>query len=72
MFGLCIVDVSGDVEETVRRLKTVRGVKDSFIVYGAHDIVTLLNAKDLGEVRQVVFSIRKVPGVLRTETLIEV
>ena len=41
-------------------------------MYGAHDIVTLLNAKDLGEVRQVVFSIRKVPGVLRTETLIEV
>ncbi|HYA22022.1 MAG TPA: Lrp/AsnC ligand binding domain-containing protein [Thermoproteota archaeon] len=72
MFGLCIIDVSGDVEDTVNRLKTVKGVKDAFIVYGAHDIVTLLNAKDLSEVRQIVFSIRKVPGVLRTETLIEV
>jgi hypothetical protein len=41
-------------------------------VYGGHDIVALLNAKDLSEVREVVFDIRKVPGVLRTETLIEV
>jgi hypothetical protein len=72
MFGICIIDVSGDVEETVKQLKTVKGVKDSFIVYGGHDIVALLNAKGLNEVREVVFNIRKVPGVLRTETLIEV
>jgi uncharacterized protein with GYD domain len=72
MFGLCTIDVSGDIQEIVKQLKTVKGVKDSFIVYGGHDIVALLNAKDLSEVREVVFDIRKVPGVLRTETLIEV
>jgi len=71
MFGLCIIDVSGDVQETVTQLKKVKGVKDSFIVYGGHDVVALLNAKGLNEVREVVFDIRKVPGVLRTETLIE-
>ena len=72
MFSLCIIDVSGDVQGTVKQLKTVKGVRDSFIVYGGHDIVTLSNAKDLNEVREAVFDIRKVPGVLRTETLIEV
>jgi len=35
-------------------------------------MVALLNAKDLNEIRDIVFEIRKIRGVMKTETLIEV
>jgi DNA-binding Lrp family transcriptional regulator len=72
MFALCILDVSGDVEEVLALTKKAKGVKDAFIVFGGHDLVALLNAKDLNEIRQVVFEIRRIRGVTKTETLIEV
>lgn len=72
MFGLCIVDVAGDVQEELALMKRTKGVKDAFIVFGGHDMVALLNAKDLSEIRAIVFEIRKIRGVTKTETLIEV
>ena len=72
MIGLCIVDVTGDVQEELALMKKTKGVKDGFIVFGGHDMVALLNAKDLNEIRDIVFEIRKIRGVMKTETLIEV
>ncbi|CAE6499360.1 MAG: Lrp/AsnC family transcriptional regulator [Candidatus Nitrosotenuis sp.] len=46
-------------------------VYNSFPVSGQFDAVALINVQDLSEIRQITTKIQNIPGVERTETMVE-
>ncbi|KYH38235.1 MAG: AsnC family transcriptional regulator [Candidatus Hecatellales archaeon B24] len=60
----------GTSEEIVRTRK-VRGVKLANSVFGRFDAVVVVEAKDLEELRKIVYEmIEQLPNIVHTETLI--
>ena len=60
----------GTSEEAVRA-RRVRGVKLANSVFGRFDAVIMVEAKDLEELRRIVYEmIEQLPNVVHTETLI--
>ncbi|MHC1590238.1 MAG: Lrp/AsnC family transcriptional regulator [Candidatus Hecatellaceae archaeon] len=60
----------GTSEEIVRTRK-VRGVKLANSVFGRFDAVVVVEAKDLKELRKIVYEmIEQLPNIVHTETLI--
>jgi len=70
--GLVLVRLSaGKEKETLGRIKATKGVSHVSAVYGRWDLVLDLETEDLPGLSQtVVRSIRTIPGVLSTETLV--
>ncbi len=54
------------------RLRKVRAIYDSFPVSGQFDAVALIEVKNLAEIKDVTTEIQLIPGVERTETMVEV
>ena len=54
------------------RLRKVNLISDSFPVSGQFDAVAVIDVKELSEIKDVTTEIQKIPGVERTETMVEV
>lgn len=56
-------DVAGE-------LLKMGGVSEVSVVYGEYDVFARVEAKDLKELDGIVTSVRHVPGILKTSTLV--
>jgi DNA-binding Lrp family transcriptional regulator len=66
----CVV---GKEKEVLKRLLEISGVKEAHIVYGAYDIVTLLEEETMQELRDTINTkIRRFEQVLTAMTMIVV
>ena len=54
------------------RLLKINLVYESFPVSGQFDAVALVNVKNLAEIKKVTVNIQHIPGVERTETMVEI
>ena len=54
------------------RLRKVDKVTESFPVSGQYDAVAVIGVNELFEIKDITTQIQKIPGVIRTETLVEV
>ncbi|MBC8251983.1 MAG: Lrp/AsnC ligand binding domain-containing protein [Candidatus Nitrosopelagicus sp.] len=54
------------------RLRKVEKVTESFPVSGQFDAVAVINVEELSEIKDITTKIQKIPGVERTETMVEV
>ena len=63
----------GKEEETLDALKNIPQVKEAYIVYGIYDLVVVIEAKALDEIRDIVVNrIRRIPTVKETITMVVV
>jgi DNA-binding Lrp family transcriptional regulator len=70
--GLVLVRLmSGNEKDTLQKIKNTKGVSHVSAVFGRWDLVLDMETEDLASLSNtVVDSIRSVPGVLSTETLV--
>ena len=54
------------------RLRKVNSVAESFPVSGQFDAVVVIDVDELSQIKDVTIEIQKIPGVERTETMVEV
>ena len=54
------------------RLRKVDKITESFPVSGQYDAVALIDVNELFEIKDITTQIQKIPGVIRTETMVEV
>ena len=54
------------------RLRKISKINESFPVSGQFDAVAVINVGELSEIKDVTTEIQKIPGVERTETMVEV
>ena len=54
------------------RLRKVDKITESFPVSGQYDAVAVIDVKELFEIKDITTQIQKIPGVIRTETMVEV
>ena len=60
-----------EVADAVRRIGSQLGVEaEAYVVYGEYDVAAKIVADSLRKIDKAVTSIRSLPGVLRTVTLI--
>jgi len=72
IYLLARVDV-GRLEEVVHRLREIREVADVQAVTGPYDVIVKVEAERIPTALDVVLQrIRRIPGVLATETLVAV
>lgn len=56
-----------ETRDAYRQLKGLKAVTASFMVYGRFDAVAIIQAKNLEEIRHILFSeIQPIPGVIET------
>ncbi|MCX8175857.1 MAG: Lrp/AsnC ligand binding domain-containing protein [Candidatus Bathyarchaeota archaeon] len=65
-----IVCEIGKESEIRGELEKIRGVTEARTVYGEYDVVARLETQSLRELDEIVTNIRKIPGIVRTITLI--
>jgi DNA-binding Lrp family transcriptional regulator len=54
------------------RLRKVDKITESFPVSGQYDAVAVIDVNELSEIKDITTQIQKIPGVIRTETMVEV
>ena len=54
------------------RLRKVNNIKESFPVSGQFDAVAVIDVEKLNDIKDITTQIQKIPGVERTETMVEV
>jgi len=54
------------------RLRKINKINESFPVSGQFDAVAVIDVDKLSEIKDVTTEIQKIPGVERTETMVEV
>ena len=54
------------------RLRKVDKIAESFPVSGQYDAVAVIDVNELFEIKDITTQIQKIPGVIRTETMVEV
>ena len=61
----------GSEDEVFEELTKIPGVEEAYIVYGAYDIIVLVRAESLNELRSIVINkIRRIPKVRSTTTMV--
>jgi Lrp/AsnC family transcriptional regulator for asnA, asnC and gidA len=66
--GLVMINVSlGHLEEVISGLMIINNIDKIFETHGVNDIVALIYANDLDDLRQVLMEIRKIENVSSTE-----
>lgn len=61
----------GSEDEVFDELIKIPGVTEAYIVYGAYDIIVMVKAESLNELRNIVINkIRKIPKVRSTTTMV--
>ncbi|MCL5106880.1 MAG: Lrp/AsnC ligand binding domain-containing protein [Candidatus Parvarchaeota archaeon] len=58
-------------EKTFNSVKKLSEVTESFQVYGEYDAVFVINTKTTHDIQEFVRKIRKMAGIMRTVTVIE-
>lgn len=58
--------------DVISKVKGIKGVKEAYITYGAWDAVVIVEVDTLSELDKVVTTIRGIPGVEYTTTLVGV
>ena len=66
---LFLVEV-GDEHDVANELKRFPGVTETQVVYGEYDVVARVELSDFALLDEIVTMARKLPGVMRTSTLI--
>lgn len=60
----------GKEYDVINKLNTIENIAEAHIVYGEYDIIVKIEAPTLKSLEKTVMSIRKIPGVIRSTTLI--
>ena len=69
--GIVIGTKKEEFPDIVERVRKVPGVKAVYVVAGSYDVIADIMIKNLEGLREILYEIRGIPGVLRTETWIE-
>jgi DNA-binding Lrp family transcriptional regulator len=69
IYVLVVTEV-GKENEVARALGKIKGVTEAKTVYGEFDVVARIEAQNLKEVDEIITSLRKISGIIRTVTLI--
>jgi len=68
-YVLVVVSIGREFE-VVEKIRGLEGVTEAIVVYGEYDVVVRIEADSMKVIDKVVTSIRNIPSVLRTVTLI--
>lgn len=64
---------TGEVQLVLRDLYRIQSVIDAYMTFGPHDAIAMIEAENLKQIGQVVYSeIQPIPGVLQTLTLLAI
>ena len=61
---------AGKEKNVANKAKTFPGVTEVHTVYGEYDVIVRIELSNLSVLEQTVTQIRRIPGVMRTATLI--
>ena len=67
---LVSVDSATDTSKVSTRLATLEGVKTVYEITGQYDITTIISASNISEINTSIDALRKIPGVIDTNTVI--
>lgn len=71
--ALVLVDIEPThTDDVFKKIKAMKGVNDAFMVYGEYDAAFIVEAEHTLGIQDFVKGIRKLTGISRTVTLIEV
>ena len=69
-YVLCVTEI-GKERDVLAKCLAVEGVVEGKMIYGEYDIVIKAVANNMRALSKIVESIRRIDGILRTVTLIE-
>ena len=69
-FILCVVQ-PGSEEDVMEKISNMKNVIEVHELYGEYDMIVKVNVKELGELDILTSSIRRVPGVQMSSTMIK-
>ncbi len=70
--AIVLVNIAPEkTERTFEGIKKLSEVKEAFQVYGEYDAVFVINTKTTHDIQEFVRKIRKISGIMRTVTVIE-
>ncbi|MDY1591367.1 MAG: Lrp/AsnC ligand binding domain-containing protein [Methanofastidiosum sp.] len=69
-FILCVVQ-PGSEEDVTEKISNMKNVIEVHELYGEYDMIVKVNVKELGELDILTSSIRRVPGVHMSSTMIK-
>lgn len=67
---LVSVDSTTDTSKVSIRLAKLEGVKTVYEITGQYDITTIISAPSIAEINNTIDALRKIPGVVDTNTVI--
>ena len=65
-----IVTELGQESAVAKEIKKFHGVTDCHVIYGEYDIIARIEVGDMKVLDEVISSIRRIPGIIRTTTLV--
>ena len=67
---LVSVDSATDTSKVSLKLAKLEGVKTVYEITGQYDITTIMSATNIAEINTTIDALRKIPGVVDTNTVI--
>jgi DNA-binding Lrp family transcriptional regulator len=67
---MLLVTDTGKEYDVIREVKGIKGVTESRSVYGEFDVFVRIEVGDLALMDEIVTLVRRIPGVLKTTTLV--
>jgi DNA-binding Lrp family transcriptional regulator len=67
---LISVDSATDTSKVSEKLAKLEGVKTVYEITGQYDIITIISASNISEINKSIDALRKIPGVVDTNTVI--
>ena len=67
---LVSVDSATDTSKVSLKLSKLEGVKTVYEITGQYDITTIMSATNIAEINNTIDALRKIPGVVDTNTVI--
>lgn len=67
---LISVDSATDIAKVSEKLAKLEGVKTVYEITGQYDITTIISATNISEINNSIDALRKIPGVIDTNTVI--
>ena len=61
--------VPDQMERVLKNLKEIEFVEEAYMLYGTYDIIAVVKAETVDDLKQTILSVRTVKGVLSTLTL---
>ncbi|PIN84253.1 MAG: transcriptional regulator, partial [Nitrosopumilales archaeon CG11_big_fil_rev_8_21_14_0_20_33_24] len=63
-------DSTTDTSKVSEKLAKLEGVKTVYEITGQYDIITVISATNISEINNSIDALRKIPGVIDTNTVI--